>query len=333
MRTSVCHEPNKKAISFMVNVHRAQIDYVRVGQRHFSLVKRRQGQGPTNALAEQHRRSALIFVRRGRTIDHLEEVVRRATAHLQKDFTMQGNSVRGFIHGPCLALTSLLVSFSQGLAWGPGQPDLVMILAGDLGWSDLVLFETTEFSQAPNMESLARHGVTFWPAYAALPICSTTRASKLIRQQPTRDGAAARSRSRDQTGGPSTAHTSSENEPTKKQSPDERYRRLAVGVWEDDYRGKRTMTLNEDGTGKMVVELSGMSARLFAARLVFDMVWSIQDGRMRKRTVGGEPRRRVDMILKAMGDRVDERILQLDAERLLLLDQDGTTRYDWRRVR
>ena len=38
------------------------------------------------------------------------------------------------------------------------------------------------------------------------------------------------------------------------------------------------------------------------------------------------------MILKTMGDRVDEPILELTEKRLLLLDVDGRTRYDWRRV-
>jgi hypothetical protein len=32
-----------------------------------------------------------------------------------------------------------------------------------------------------------------------------------------------------------------------------------------------------------------------------------------------------------MGDRVDEPILELTRDRLLLLDKDGETRYDWRR--
>ena len=37
------------------------------------------------------------------------------------------------------------------------------------------------------------------------------------------------------------------------------------------------------------------------------------------------------MILKTMGDRVNEPILELTQDRLLLLDQDGKTKYDWRK--
>jgi hypothetical protein len=112
---------------------------------------------------------------------------------------------------------------------------------------------------------------------------------------------------------------------------DERYRELVQGTWEDDYQGKRTMILKEDGTGTMIVELSGVKAALFASRLQFDMVWSLDSGRLRKRTIGGQPETRVNMILKMMGDRVDEPILELTRDRLLLLDKDGETRYDWRR--
>jgi hypothetical protein len=117
----------------------------------------------------------------------------------------------------------------------------------------------------------------------------------------------------------------------KPEDPDAKYRRLVVGVWEDDYKGKRKMVLSADGTGTMLVEPGGLNA-LFASRLRFDMVWSVEDGRLNKRTVGGEPEAKVNLILKTMGDRVSEPILELNDQRLLLLDEDGQTRYDWRRV-
>lgn len=114
---------------------------------------------------------------------------------------------------------------------------------------------------------------------------------------------------------------------------DAKQRRLVVGTWEDDYQGKRTMTLKEDGSGTMIVDLKGVKAALFASRLTFNMKWSVEKGRLKKRTIGGTPSGRVQMILKMMGDRVDEPILELTDKRLLLLDKDGKTKYDWRRVR
>jgi hypothetical protein len=113
---------------------------------------------------------------------------------------------------------------------------------------------------------------------------------------------------------------------------DARLRAMAVGTWQDEYKGKRTMHVRPDGTATMIVELSGLTARLFAARLEFDMIWSIDDRRMKKQTLSGRPEGRVKAILKMMGDRVDEPILELTDERLLLLDADGKTQYDWRRV-
>ena len=85
-------------------------------------------------------------------------------------------------------------------------------------------------------------------------------------------------------------------------NPDSEFRRLVVGSWTDNYQGKRTMILKEDGTGTMVVELSGWRAALSAPRLRFDMVWSVEGGHLKKQTVGGEPATQVQMILAAMGD-------------------------------
>ena len=112
-----------------------------------------------------------------------------------------------------------------------------------------------------------------------------------------------------------------------------RYRRLVLGTWHDEYQGKRTMTLNEDGTGTMIVELSGWRAALSAPRLKFNMKWSVKDGHLKKQTISGEPETQVKMILSTMGDHVDEPILELTEDRLLLLDKDGKTKYDWKRVK
>lgn len=114
-------------------------------------------------------------------------------------------------------------------------------------------------------------------------------------------------------------------------SDEEKTRRLLLGVWHDNYKAKRTMTLNEDGTGTMLVELSGLQAVLFARELRFDMEWSLEDNVLKKRTVGGEPAGKVKAILSTMGDSAADVILELTEDRLLLLDKDGATRYDWRR--
>jgi hypothetical protein len=109
-------------------------------------------------------------------------------------------------------------------------------------------------------------------------------------------------------------------------------RQKLLGVWEDEYQGKRTMTLLADGTGTMCVELSGMQAALFASMLRFDMVWELEGRLLRKRTVGGEPAIKVNLILKMKGNTATDAIRDVTDSRLLLLDENGETEHEWRRV-
>ncbi|MEC8864684.1 MAG: sulfatase [Planctomycetota bacterium] len=68
------------------------------------------------------------------------------------------------------------------------KPNVVLILADDLGWSDTTLFGTTQFYRTPNIERLAARGITFTRAYSASPLCSPTRASVLTGLNPARHG-------------------------------------------------------------------------------------------------------------------------------------------------
>ena len=62
------------------------------------------------------------------------------------------------------------------------------------------------------------------------------------------------------------------------------------------------------------------------------MNWSLDGRTLTKKTVGGEPADKVNLILNTMGDTAADTILEVTADRLLLLDKDGETKYDWRRV-
>lgn len=68
------------------------------------------------------------------------------------------------------------------------QPNVIVILADDLGWSDTTLYGNTAFYQTPNVERLARRGMTFRRAYSASPLCSPTRSALLTGQSPARTG-------------------------------------------------------------------------------------------------------------------------------------------------
>src|SRR6056297_525543 len=66
-------------------------------------------------------------------------------------------------------------------------PNIVFILADDLGWADLPAYGNT-FNEAPNIDKLAATGMRFTNAYAACPVCSPTRASIQSGQYPARVG-------------------------------------------------------------------------------------------------------------------------------------------------
>lgn len=68
------------------------------------------------------------------------------------------------------------------------KPNVLFILADDLGWSDTTLYGTTKLYQTPNIERLAKRGVTFTRAYASSPLCSPTRAAVLTGLSPARTG-------------------------------------------------------------------------------------------------------------------------------------------------
>jgi hypothetical protein len=116
-------------------------------------------------------------------------------------------------------------------------------------------------------------------------------------------------------------------------SSDNRTQELIVGAWEDDYQGKRTLTVRPNGTATMVVEFDGWKARMFTPRLRIETTWTIDEGRFNRQTVGGEPADKVEFVKRRVGDRASDKIVKVTADRMVLIDQDGETRYNWRRVR
>jgi arylsulfatase A-like enzyme len=76
-----------------------------------------------------------------------------------------------------------------GLAW-PSEastPNIILILADDLGWADTDL-DGQSYYETPNLRRLAKEGLRFTQGYAASPLCSPTRASIMVGQSPARLG-------------------------------------------------------------------------------------------------------------------------------------------------
>jgi arylsulfatase A-like enzyme len=69
----------------------------------------------------------------------------------------------------------------------PEKPNILFIMADDLGWKDLGCYGST-FHKTPNLDRFASRAVRFTQAYAANPLCSPTRSSVLTGLWPARTG-------------------------------------------------------------------------------------------------------------------------------------------------
>ena len=67
------------------------------------------------------------------------------------------------------------------------RPNVVCIVADDLGWRDLGCYGSS-FYETPNLDAFAREGTRFTDAYASAPVCSPTRASVMTGNYPARVG-------------------------------------------------------------------------------------------------------------------------------------------------
>lgn len=82
-----------------------------------------------------------------------------------------------------IGLLGAAPSFSSPEA--PQRLNFVLILADDLGWSDLRCYGS-DFHKTPHLDGLANQGMRFTSAYAASPVCTPTRASILTGKYPAR---------------------------------------------------------------------------------------------------------------------------------------------------
>jgi uncharacterized sulfatase len=78
------------------------------------------------------------------------------------------------------------VSGDQGAAERP--PNIVLILADDLGWNDVSMNGPNPTTQTPNIDAIAAEGVTFSQGYAANATCAPSRAALMSGRYGTRFG-------------------------------------------------------------------------------------------------------------------------------------------------
>lgn len=69
----------------------------------------------------------------------------------------------------------------------PGPPDIVLILADDMGWGDLAVYGHPTV-RTPNIDRLAAEGARFEAMYVPTPVCAPSRAALLTGRYGVRNG-------------------------------------------------------------------------------------------------------------------------------------------------
>ncbi len=104
-------------------------------------------------------------------------------------------SLRENRDSPQVILLRLLTATAALLPIGAGEqgvcaestrvPNVVLILADDLGWADLGCYGA-DLHETPHIDRFAQQGLKFTQAYAAAPVCTPTRASIMTGKYPAR---------------------------------------------------------------------------------------------------------------------------------------------------
>jgi len=96
---------------------------------------------------------------------------------------------RAFLKACSAAAAAMAAAGRAAAAPGPARrrPNIVFILADDLGYSELGCYGNT-FNETPNLDRMAVEGMRFTDAYASAPVCSPYRAALMTGQAPARVG-------------------------------------------------------------------------------------------------------------------------------------------------
>lgn len=87
-----------------------------------------------------------------------------------------------------IAVLALGLATSTAVSQGNKRPNVVFILADDLGYMDIRANNPRTFYETPNIDALAGSGMRLACGYAACPVCSPTRASIMTGKYPVRVG-------------------------------------------------------------------------------------------------------------------------------------------------
>ena len=88
---------------------------------------------------------------------------------------------------PLVIATFLFFSFPQAKAKPQRPPNIILIIADDLGYTDLACYGN-RFIHTPNIDALGKEGVQFTQAHVTSPICSPSRMGILTGRYQNRFG-------------------------------------------------------------------------------------------------------------------------------------------------
>ena len=85
----------------------------------------------------------------------------------------------------------LLLGLAMGLAvtaHAAPQPNIILMLADDLGWQDVKCYDIDDPCpmETPNIDALAKKGVLFRHAYSPAPSCTPSRCAIMSGNHPAR---------------------------------------------------------------------------------------------------------------------------------------------------
>jgi uncharacterized sulfatase len=90
--------------------------------------------------------------------------------------------------GPTIEIEWSTGADSQGRAPEDRPPNIVLIVADDMGWNDISMNGPNPTAQTPNIDALAAEGVAFSQGYAAHASCAPSRAALMSGRYGTRFG-------------------------------------------------------------------------------------------------------------------------------------------------
>jgi arylsulfatase A-like enzyme len=82
-------------------------------------------------------------------------------------------------------LLSAAAATAPAIGTAAERPNVILILADDLGWTDLACYGS-DFYETPHLDRLARDGMRFSQNYSACTVCSPSRAALMTGKYPAR---------------------------------------------------------------------------------------------------------------------------------------------------